>query len=61
MGVASVTLATDASRRPVPVSGLSVGDYLIRRLSDYGVRDIFGIPGDYVLRSTRCSKRARCG
>src|SRR5512145_703385 len=31
------------------VSGLSIGDYLIRRLRDYGVRDVFGIPGDYVL------------
>jgi indolepyruvate decarboxylase len=27
----------------------SIGDYLIQRLWDYGVRDIFGIPGDYVL------------
>jgi indolepyruvate decarboxylase len=32
-----------------PVCGVSIGDYLIRRLQDYGVRDIFGIPGDYVL------------
>jgi indolepyruvate decarboxylase len=32
-----------------PVSGVSIGDYLIRRLMDYGVRDLFGIPGDYVL------------
>ena len=29
--------------------GLSIGDYLIRRLQDYGIRDVFGIPGDYVL------------
>jgi indolepyruvate decarboxylase len=28
---------------------LSIGDYLIRRLQDYGLRDVFGIPGDYVL------------
>jgi indolepyruvate decarboxylase len=27
----------------------SIGDYLIRRLQDYGIRDVFGIPGDYVL------------
>jgi indolepyruvate decarboxylase len=27
----------------------SIGQYLIRRLGEYGVRDIFGIPGDYVL------------
>ncbi len=28
---------------------VSIGQYLIRRLQDYGVGDIFGIPGDYVL------------
>jgi indolepyruvate decarboxylase len=31
------------------VSGISIGDYLIKRLLDYGVRDVFGLPGDYVL------------
>ncbi len=31
------------------VEGLSIGQYLIRRLQDYGLRDVFGIPGDYVL------------
>lgn len=31
------------------VSGLSIGAYLIRRLQDYGIRDVFGIPGDYIL------------
>ena len=31
------------------VTGISIGQYLIRRLCDYGVRDVFGIPGDYVL------------
>jgi indolepyruvate decarboxylase len=30
-------------------AGLSVGEYLIRRLRELGVRDVFGIPGDYVL------------
>lgn len=29
--------------------GLSIGQYLIRRLRDYGLKDIFGIPGDYIL------------
>jgi indolepyruvate decarboxylase len=29
--------------------GRSIGEYLIRRLQDYGLKDIFGIPGDYVL------------
>lgn len=28
---------------------LSIGQYLINRLQDYGIHDIFGIPGDYVL------------
>ncbi len=28
---------------------LSIGEYLLRRLQDYGIRDVFGIPGDYVL------------
>ncbi len=32
-----------------PVSGISIGDYLIRRLLDYRVNDLFGIPGDYTL------------
>ena len=31
------------------VSGISIGSYLIKRLQDYGIRDMFGIPGDYVL------------
>ncbi|MCA9195122.1 MAG: alpha-keto acid decarboxylase family protein [Planctomycetales bacterium] len=30
-------------------SELSIGQYLINRLQDYGIRDVFGIPGDYVL------------
>ena len=33
----------------VPADGLSIGEYLIRRLQDYQIRDVFGIPGDYVL------------
>ena len=32
-----------------PIEGLSIGEYLIRRLMDYGIRDVFGLPGDYVL------------
>lgn len=28
---------------------LSIGEYLIRRLQDYGIRHLFGIPGDYIL------------
>jgi indolepyruvate decarboxylase len=30
-------------------SELSIGQYLIRRLQDYGIRAVFGIPGDYIL------------
>ena len=32
-----------------PIRGLSIGQYLIRRLQDYRIDDIFGIPGDYIL------------
>ena len=28
---------------------LSIGEYLIERLQEYGIRDVFGIPGDYIL------------
>lgn len=38
-----------AQPQAAPAAGLSIGQYLIRRLQDYGIRDIFGIPGDYVL------------
>ncbi|MEN6452249.1 MAG: thiamine pyrophosphate-dependent enzyme [Thermoguttaceae bacterium] len=37
------------SRHPPTVWGASIGDYLIHRMQDFGVRDVFGIPGDYVL------------
>ncbi|MFC1759593.1 alpha-keto acid decarboxylase family protein [Planctomycetota bacterium] len=30
-------------------NGLSIGQYLIRRLQEHGIQDMFGIPGDYVL------------
>jgi indolepyruvate decarboxylase len=30
-------------------SNPSIGEYLIRRLQDYGIADCFGIPGDYIL------------
>jgi len=38
-----------ANSPPAAVSGISIGQYLIKRLQDYGVRDVFGVPGDYVL------------
>ena len=31
------------------VTGVSIGEYLIRRLQEYGIHDVFGIPGDYIL------------
>jgi indolepyruvate decarboxylase len=34
----------------MPRNNLTIGAYLIKRLQDYGVRHVFGIPGDYVLR-----------
>jgi indolepyruvate decarboxylase len=37
---------------PLPgrrASEVSIGQYLINRLRDYGINDIFGLPGDYVL------------
>ena len=37
------------NRQRKTLTGVSIGQYLVRRLCDYGVRDVFGIPGDYVL------------
>ncbi len=36
------------SQRPSNLE-VSIGQYLINRLQDYGIRDCFGIPGDYIL------------
>ncbi|MGD9645334.1 MAG: alpha-keto acid decarboxylase family protein [Pirellulales bacterium] len=52
--MASELEAIDAASQPLvsdaPVlSGVSIADYLIRRLQDYGIGHVFGIPGDYVL------------
>ena len=38
-----------ASPPRIAVCDTSIADYLIKRLQDYGVRDMFGLPGDYVL------------
>ena len=46
-GSSSTPDATDS--RPGPVSGVALGDYLIARLQQCGVRHVFGVPGDYVL------------
>ena len=48
----SIPLGPEQRRRPPSaesVSGLSIGEYLIRRLQDYGIGHVFGIPGDYIL------------
>lgn len=42
------SLAFHAEQASRPAT-LSIGQYLIQRLQDYGLRDVFGIPGDYVL------------
>lgn len=39
----------DQAGQDLPAKSETIGDYLIRRLQEYGVRDVFGIPGDYVL------------
>src|SRR5262245_19378084 len=49
-----MTIANAQTRGVIAADGqalaeLSIGQYLIRRLQDYGVRHVFGIPGDYVL------------
>lgn len=33
-----------------PAASPTIGSYLIQRLQDYGVKDVFGIPGDFVLQ-----------
>jgi indolepyruvate decarboxylase len=47
-----IPMQSDLSRATpsaTSVAGLSIGEYLIRRLQDYGIGHVFGIPGDYVL------------
>ena len=48
-GLAAATTPRPAVQRAESVTSLSIGQYLIRRLSDYGLRHVFGLPGDYVL------------
>jgi indolepyruvate decarboxylase len=43
------TISARAHDESRSIAGLSIGQYLIRRLHDYGVGHVFGIPGDYVL------------
>lgn len=41
-----------AAKKSPPANGRAqtIGGYLIERLQDYGVKDVFGIPGDFVLQ-----------
>jgi indolepyruvate decarboxylase len=48
-GLVAISPQRPAVSRSESVTGLSIGHYLIRRLSDYGIRHVFGLPGDYVL------------
>lgn len=44
------TTSTPALLHTVDTRELSIGQYLIQRLAMLGVKDIFGIPGDFVLQ-----------
>ena len=48
-GLVEPPVKRPAVQRAESVTSLSIGQYLIRRLSDYGIRHVFGLPGDYVL------------
>lgn len=39
-----------AKSRPSEASPLTIGQYLIQRLQDYGLGHVFGIPGDFILQ-----------
>ncbi len=41
--------STATAEQSQSLPGHTIGSYLIQRLQDYGVRDVFGIPGDFVL------------
>ena len=41
--------STPRTAANITTANLSIGQYLIQRLRDYGIDDLFGIPGDYVL------------
>ena len=45
----SETRPASSSGHEGNAAGTTIGDYLVRRLLDHGIRDVFGIPGDYVL------------
>ncbi len=43
-------VAPKSAATPTAGGTQTIGGYLIQRLQDYGVRDVFGIPGDFVLQ-----------
>ena len=52
LNVPSAAVPTGAALSPskqTAATRFSIGAYLIRRLQDYGIGHVFGIPGDYVL------------
>jgi indolepyruvate decarboxylase len=40
---------SSAGQHGPPPRGLSIGEYLIERMRQYKIDDVFGIPGDYIL------------
>ncbi len=46
----TISILSDSCATPAkPIIEMSIGEYLIQRLQDYGIGDVFGIPGDYIL------------
>jgi len=45
-----MSLMPESGLYPVQSTAVSVGKYLVKKLESIGVRHIFGVPGDYVLR-----------
>lgn len=43
------TIMDEQTVKSTDIQTLSIGDYLIHRLREVGVKDIFGVPGDYIL------------
>ncbi|HWL09515.1 MAG TPA: thiamine pyrophosphate-binding protein [Planctomicrobium sp.] len=43
-----IAIPSKNGRKPQPPQ--TIGNYLIQRLQDYGLKDLFGIPGDFVLQ-----------
>ena len=49
-GTADTRHAGKKAALPANGQPLTIGGYLIHRLQEYGLRDVFGIPGDFVLQ-----------